>query len=90
MAIVFRRSAGRHGISEERTRYVISTCRCPLYAPDDERDARDRVVFLGPDAGGVPLEVVGIELDNGDLVVIHAMRLRRAYAVAYEQVMRCR
>ena len=77
MAIVFRRSAGRHGISPERATFVVERCPCPLYAPDNDADELDRVVFLGPDAGGVPLEVVGIELENGDLVVIHAMRLRR-------------
>ena len=90
MAIVFRRSAARHGISTERATFVIGTCPCPLYAPDEDSGQRDHVVFLGPDAAGVPLEVVGIELENGDLVVIHAMRMRSRFSAAYEQVMRCR
>ncbi len=90
MAIIFRRSAARHGISQERATFVISRCPHPLSAPDDDPDRIDRVMFLGPDAGGVPLEVVGIELDNGDLVVIHAMRMRRRYERAYAQVMRWR
>jgi hypothetical protein len=90
VAIIFRRSAARHGISRERATSVISTCPYPLSVADDEPDRVDRVVFLGPDAGGVPLEVVGIELDNGDLVVIHAMRMRRRYERAYAQVMRWR
>lgn len=90
MALIFRRSAARHGISRERVTFVISTCPCPLSVPDDDPDRIDRVVFLGPDAGGVPLEVVGIELDNGDLVVIHAMRMRRRYERAHAQVMRWR
>jgi len=90
VAIIFRRSAARHGISQERATFVISTCPYPLSAPDDDPDRIDRVLFLGPDAGGVPLEVVGIELDNGDLVVIHAMRMRRRYAGTYAQEMRWR
>ncbi len=88
MAIVFRQSAGRHGISRERATFVVHGCPCPLY-PEDDADALDQVVFLGPDAGGVPLEVVGIELENGDLVIIHAMRLRWRYRRAYAEVMRC-
>lgn len=69
---------------------MISTFPHPLSAPDDEPDRTDRVLFLGPDAAGVTLEVVGIELDNGDLVVIHAMRMRRRYERACAQVMRWR
>ena len=54
------------------------------------REEADVLVFLGPDANGVPLEVVGIEVVRGDLVVIHAMRMRRKYADAYAEVMACR
>ena len=90
MAILFRRSAARHGISTERATFVIGTCPCPLCAPDEDLGRRDHVMFLGPDADGVPLEVVGIELENGDLVVIHAMRMRSRFMAAYVQVMRCR
>ena len=90
MAIIFRQSAGRHGISSERAMFVIVTCPSPLYTPDDAASGVDTVLFLGPDPGGVPLEVVGIELENGDLVVIHAMRMRRRYKRAYQRVMRWR
>ena len=44
-------------------------------------------MFLGPDERGVPLEVMGIELADGDLLVIHAMRLRPKYRDAFERVM---
>jgi hypothetical protein len=90
LAIIFRRSAERHGISRDRATFVITTCPGPLYAPDDEPALADRVLFLGPDASGVPLEVIGIELNDGDLVVIHAMRMRRRYERAYAQVMQWR
>ena len=36
-----------------------------------------------------PLEVVGLELADGDLLVIHAMKLRRAYREDYVRVMEC-
>jgi hypothetical protein len=45
------------------------------------------VLFLGPDANGVPLEVLAIELPAGELLVIHAMRMRRLYRQAYAEVM---
>jgi len=90
VALIFRGSASRHGISHDRATFVIRDCRCPLIAPDPDREEADVLVFLGPDANGVLLEVVGIEVARGDLVVIHAMRMRRKYADAYAEVMACR
>jgi hypothetical protein len=40
-------------------------------------------------ARGVPLEVFRLELADGSLLVIHAMRLRASYRDDYEGVMRC-
>jgi len=90
MAIRFSRSAARHGISRARAQYVVEACPCPLYPPP-EADGLDQevVVFLWPDAGGVPLEVVGLELADGDLLVIHAMKLRKAYFEDYARVLEC-
>jgi len=85
MPIRFVQSAERHGISIERARYVVEHCPAPLYSP--EPDEEDLVIFLGPDEHGVPLEVMGIELAGGDLLVIHAMRLRPKYRDAFERVM---
>ena len=87
MAIRFSRSAARHGIAPDRARFVVDGCRCPLYSPD--ADEADLIVFLGPDRHGVPLEVIGLELADGDLLVIHAMRLRASYRDDYATVMRC-
>jgi hypothetical protein len=86
MRFFFARSAGRHGIDPERAGYVIEHCPAPLYASGPGR--QDVIQFLGPDQHGVPLEVAAVELADGDLLVIHAMRLRRAYASNYEKVMR--
>jgi hypothetical protein len=90
MAIEFWPSASKHGISYERARYVVESCMCPLYPPDPDPGDEDLVVFLGPDDRGVPLEVAAIELENGDLLVIHAMRMRQKYAAEYARVMSCR
>jgi hypothetical protein len=78
-------SARRHGIGDDRMRYVVMTCPCPLEHP--ERPGQ--VMYLGPDQHGVPLEVVAFEADSGALTIIHAMRLRPGYRERYEEVMRC-
>lgn len=82
MELRFADSSHRHGISRERIRYVIKHCRSPLYPADSEDD---EVLFLGDDEHFVPLEVMAVELDDGDLLVIHAMKLRRKYREAYEE-----
>jgi hypothetical protein len=88
MAIRFSRSAFQHGVTRERSRHVVEHCICPLYPPDP--DDEDLIVFLGPDGHGIALEVIGVELADGDLLVIHAMRLRRRYLDDYAKVMACR
>lgn len=87
MAIRFSPSASRHRVSHERSRHVVENCACPLYS--DDPDEEDLVVFLGPDNRGVPLEVIAVELADGDLLVIHAMKLRRKYLDSYAKVMEC-
>ncbi len=44
-----------------------------------------RLVFLGEDPQGEPLEVMAIQLPNGGLLVIHAMSLRNKYRRRYEE-----
>jgi hypothetical protein len=83
----FRESAIRHGINAERATFVIEHCPQPLYMP--EPDAVDRVLFLGFDRHGVPLEVVAIDLDV-ELDVIHAMPMRRSYLDQFREMMRWR
>jgi hypothetical protein len=85
MPIRFAPSAARHGIAPERAQYVVEHCPAPLYSP--EPDEEDLVIYLGPDERGVPLEVMAIELADGDLLVIHAMHLRPKYRDAFERVM---
>jgi hypothetical protein len=49
----------------------------------------DLVAYLGPDGNGIPLEVLGIQLDGDDVLVIHAMKLRARYRDDYARVMEC-
>jgi len=80
VGISFARSATRHRISRKRSRYVVEHTATVLRQPAPEasplRD--DRIVFLGPDADGVMLEVMAIEVHDG-LRVIHAMQIRKRY-----------
>jgi len=78
VVVRFSRSASRHRIAPDRARYVVEHCSVPLCRLDD--DDASLVVFLGPDALGVPLEVIGPELAGGGLLVIHAMLLRERFA----------
>ncbi len=54
-------------------------------APTGSTVTDDRLVFLGDDHTGRALEVMAVELDGGDLLVIHAMDLRDKYRQLYEE-----
>ena len=88
MDLRWARSATKHRISRERSRYVIEHCGLqfeldpPAGAP---AGADPRLVYLGDDADGVALEVMAIELEDGGLLVIHAMPLRDRYREQYEE-----
>lgn len=45
----------------------------------------DRLLYLGDDGGRVALEVMAVELDSGELYVIHAMEMRERYRARYEE-----
>ena len=87
MRLTFARSAARHGISRERAEFVVRHCRLPLYAPVDS-DRRAVVMYLGLDQHGVALEVAAVEAGPDELIVIHAMRLRRRFRPELELAMR--
>lgn len=89
----FAKSAYKHRIAYDRVVYVIAHCASVLVQtpPEDDPDDNDeRLVFLGDDQNGVPLEVMAIELEPDDgqdiLLVIHAQKLRPKYRDDYERV----
>lgn len=93
MNLKWTRSATKHRISRERSRYVIEQCglRFKQEAPSDAPvGASSRVVFLGDDTEGVALEVMAVELEDENLLVIHAMPLRDRYRKQYEEAMKWR
>jgi hypothetical protein len=45
--------------------------------------AAERLLFLGDDMNGISLEVMAIQLEEDNLLVIHAMKLRAQYRDLY-------
>ena len=93
MGLKWTRSATKHRISRERSRYVIEHCglRFEQSLPAGALAGADlRLVHFGDDADGIALEVMAIELEDGSLLVIHAMPLRDRYREQYEEAKRWR
>ncbi|MCB0863909.1 MAG: hypothetical protein KDB66_12000 [Solirubrobacterales bacterium] len=93
MALKWTRAATRHRISRDRSQYVIehSGIRFEQYPPAGSSDVADlRYIYLGDDPFGTPLEVIAVELNEGDLLVIHAMKLRKRYEEQYERARKWR
>jgi len=83
-----RRSATKHSITHDQIRYVIDHCGLPFTVPAPPGAAGgDRLLFLGDDSQGVPLEVVALEVEETDLLVIHAMKMRPRYQQPYEEAL---
>ena len=49
-----------------------------------------RLLFVGDDAHGSKLEVLGVELADGRLRVIHAMPMRPGYEPLYQEALQWR
>jgi hypothetical protein len=80
VALVFAESALKHGVTAGQIEFVVAHCGMVFDepAPPDASVPDDRSIFLGDDEHGKALEVAAITLDTGDLLVLHAMKLRRA------------
>lgn len=90
MKLRWTRSATRHRISRQRSAYVIEHAglRFRIRAEADDRD--DRLLYLGDDEDGREIEVMAVELEDDELFVIHAMRMREKYRDEYEEAKRWR
>lgn len=89
----FARSATKHHVSKERIRYVIAHCGLAFeeQAPTSDADVVDpRFVCLGDDPDGQAIEVIAVEGSKDELIVIHAMALRKKYTDQYEEAKRWR
>lgn len=69
------RSALKHGCAAADIAHAISGAVVRTRVGDDP----DKWLYVGVDDSARPLEIVTIEGDDGEEVVIHAMRLRKKY-----------
>lgn len=93
MRIRFARAAAKHGVTRSDIEHVIEHCGLSFEHPPPKRKSAGRtprLLFLGDDTEGSPLEVIAIEVGDDVLLVIHAMRLRDRYRDEYEEAARWR
>ena len=87
--IRWARSATKHRVARARSRFVVEHCGLVFRVPPPKGQVDERLLFLGDDRDGIALEVMGVELAEG-LLVIHAMGLRPRYRSQYEEAKRWR
>ena len=71
-------SAFRHGILPDDIRHAHNYAL--VFASIDTFRYQARLLIVGPDRAGNMLELIGIPIDESDLIVIHAMRMRSQFA----------
>ena len=84
-------SARKHRVSRTQVRHVVDHVGLVFLRPASPPDRPDEaLLFLGDDRNGVRLEVVGVELSDGTLRVVHAMAMRAGYEDLYEEAKKWR
>lgn len=73
----FHRSAHRHGLDEQTILHAINHAITVIELEPGVDPPK--VLAIGPDHAGNPLEVVWLEVDAGVRLVIHAMPLRPTF-----------
>lgn len=74
--VIIRRSARKHGVTEDEIRAALAT---PLLSGPLDDDHPQRMLVLGFDSQARVLELVVLHFDDGSTEVIHAMKARRTY-----------
>jgi hypothetical protein len=77
--VEIHRAARKHGIADDDIRHAVKQALVGYALEQGEGDPR-RTLLLGPDRSGNLLEIVVLELDDGDRIAIHAMRMRPSYS----------
>jgi hypothetical protein len=91
LELEWARSATKHRISRDRTRFVIEHCDVYFreHAPREDSEF-PRAVFLGDDGEGIGLEVVAAPLMGGGLKVIHSMKVGAGRQERYGEAVKWR
>ena len=69
-------SALKHGISELDIHHVCANSS-DIFELDQE-SYEIKILIIGPDSAGNLLEVIGLEINNQSLLIIHAMKIRKS------------
>jgi hypothetical protein len=73
--VIIWETARKHGISDEDIKYVYEFALNSIVLPDQP----DLVMLFGFDTIGRGLEVGYITTDQGEDLIIHAMKIRQGY-----------
>jgi hypothetical protein len=76
MRVRFVASAHKHGVSPQDAEAAVSSAAVIIRPLDGEED---KWLVLGFDLAARLIELVGYELADGSLLVIHAMKCRQSY-----------
>lgn len=71
-------AARKHGIADVDMRHAVEQALAGYALEQGDGEPR-RTLLLGPDRAGNLLEIVVLELDDGEQIAIHAMRMRGSY-----------
>ena len=69
-------TALKHDVSELDIRHACSNSS-DIFELDQE-SYEIKILIIGPDSAGNLLEVIGLEIDNQSLLIIHAMKIRKS------------
>ena len=77
LRVRIHQASTRHGIAPDEIEHVF---RNAILVADLDVDADPpKVLMVGPDHAGRPIELVGLELADAELLIIHAMPLRPTF-----------
>ena len=69
-------TALKHGISNLDIRHVCANSS-DIFELDQKSD-EIKILIIGPDSAGNLLEVIGLEINDQSLLIIHAMKIRKS------------
>ena len=69
-------TALKHDVSELDIRHAYSNSS-DIFELDQE-SYEIKILIIGPDSAGNLLEVIGLEINNQSLLIIHAMKIRKS------------
>ena len=68
-------TALKHGVTTLDIQHVCAHSIATFEIDHESFEAK--ILIVGPDSAGNLLEVIGLEIDNKPLLIIHAMKLRK-------------